>query len=717
MKPWPLMLMLVACGAYAAEGDEEWLALVQPSSTVEIGVGHIRQASLAAGNLLGVGTTGNFLFGGFDLRGGDPVSSAARWRMVGRRLGMDSPELSGEFGAQGRYRLRFEYDEIPRFLTSEHYHTPFLGAGGTALTLPPGYPVATPVTGAAQIAATQRPFAIDMQRKRTGMAGSLRLSPHWELNADYREDRQSGTRAVGATMGTGGSSIALILPEPIDTLTRRFDTRLAYQNDRNFFHLAYHGSFFMNEVRGWTFQNPFSIANTLRENRMGAAPDNQAHQVSIGGGLALGAATRVTASVAVGRLTQNEVFLPYSTAENFPPYASLDGRVVTQRVNLKLASRPLRDLRLNASYKFDSRDNRTPVGEYRLPGVGTALSGEVGAADAHLATTPYSRRQRQGLIEGVYALRPGSDMTLALQREHTVRYCNGHAECVEVGQSRENSWRLEWRQDFSSYISGRLGYSGAFRRGDDYRKYSESVELAGLRKFFLADRRRDQWRGSLNASLSDATSLGVSLDLNRDDFLRSPFGLQSAASQALNADLSHRFDDDLSLSWFGGREVFRSQLSGSYSSSATGNLTDVKPGAQWRLQLNDMIDTMGISLRHKGLLSGLLELEADLVWVRARAPYQANGGPYSATNAPAVLFPVDLPVVSSRSTELRLNARYALDEQSSLRVFYLYRRLSNADFALDLYANANLSRLLGTLETAARFDTHWLGISYQYRFR
>ncbi len=717
MKPWPLWLLLLAYTAYAAEGDEEWLALVQPISTVEIGLGRIGHAPPAAGNLLGVGTTGSFFFGSIDLRGGDPAASASRWRVAGQRLGLDSPELSGEFGAQGRYRLRIDYDEIPRFLASENYHTPQLGAGETALTLPPGYPVANPVAGSAQITATQRPFAIGMQRKRTGIAGSLWLTPEWELRADFREDRQTGTRASGATMGTGGSSIAMILPEPVDTITRRFETSLAYQKERSHLQFAYRGSFFNNAVESWTFQNPFSIANTLFDNRMGSTPDNQAHQLSMSGGFPLGRTTRLSASLAYGRLTQNETFLPYSTAGNMPPHRRLDGLLVNKRLNLKLTSRPFRDLRLNTSYRFDSRDNRTPVGEYNLPGVSAARLGEVGAANVLLSTTPYSRRQSLSMIEAIYAIRSGSDLTLALQRETTARYCNGHPHCVEVGHARENGWRFEWRQDFTPLIIGRLGYSGADRQGDDYRKYAESVELAGMRKFFLADRRRDQWRGSLNASLTDSTSLGFNLDLNQDAYRRSPYGLQSADSRALNIDLSHSFDEDFSLSLFGGRESFRSKLASSYASSATATITDEKPGAQWQINMNDTVDTAGISLRHKGLFSGLLEFDADLVWVRTRSPYQLEGGPHSAGNAPAVLLPAPLPKVNSRSTELRLNARYALDEQSALRFLYLYRRLASTDFALDLYANENLTRLLGTQESAPRFDTHWLGVSYLYRFR
>ncbi len=235
-----------------------------------------------------------------------------------------------------------------------------------------------------------------------------------------------------------------------------------------------------------------------------------------------------------------------------------------------------------------------------------------------------------------------------------------------------------------------------------------------MRKFFLADRHRNQWRGSVNTSLTDLTSLGLSLDLNNDDYKRSPYGLQSAGSRALNLDLNHSFDNDFSVSLFGGREIFRSKFDNHYATASTADNTTIPlPNAQWQARMDDTIDTAGVSLRHKGMFGGRLELDADLVYVRACSPYQVIGG----AGLPASQQPHSLPDVTSRSTELRLNARYALDGQSSLRVIYLYRRLASADFALDLYTTASLTRLLGTQESAPRFNVHMLGVSYWYSFR
>lgn len=710
-------LALASPPGRAGPENPEWHEVVVPASSIELGLGQLGNAPAAAGNVFGSAERGPYAIAGFDWRGGALYDSpsATRWRLAGNQLGLDSRELRGEYGEQGRYRLRFDHDRLPGFPATEGYRTPFVGAGGTALILPAGLlrASASPLTGAAGLTAALRPFAAGSTRQRAGLSWSLALTPEWALSTSLREDRQNGSRLTGATLGSGGSSIAMLLPEPVRTTTRRFEAGLGYQKDGAHLRLAYSGALFRNDIDGWTFESPFSLANTQPLNRMGSAPDNQAHQIGVSGGYPLGRTTRLTGALAYGRQLQDATFLPYSTAAGSPvlPRDSLDGLVVIRRLNLKLTSRPLRDLRLNTAYKFDSRDNRTPVEHYTLPGLNGA--GEVGAAGIVAANTPYSRRQRLGQVEGIYAVRPGSDLTLAVQREETARYCNGLPDCVEVGRARENTLRAEWREEFALGVAGRIGWRGAARRGDDYRRYAESVELAGMRKFFLADRQREQWRAGVNALLTETLSLGVDVDASRDRYDRSPYGLQAGDSQTANLDLSQTIGDDLSIAVFCGRENLRSRLASSYATTAPGNVTAEIPGAQWQARMDERIDTAGISLRHKGLLSGLLEVDADLVSVRARSPYAVFGG----AALPASQQPQALPEVGSRSTELRLNVRYAIDDLSAWRFAYLYRRLASADFALDLYAPAMYARLLGTNETAPRYAAHLLGVSYLRSFR
>ena len=714
------LTFLATFRAVAGDASPEWLELVSPASTVEIGVGLVRGGTPSFRDATGIDPDVHRLIGNFDLRGGAAYHSpdTLRWRLTGNQLGQENREIRADYAQQGSYRIVFGIDQMPRS-AAENYRTPFLGTGSAALTLPTGLAQASanPQTGAARLEANMRPFAIGTMRQHADLGGSFWLSPQLAFRVPLREEKQSGTRATGGAIGTiipPASVVGMILPEPVRTNTRQIEASLGYQNPGSHLQVAYRGSFFRDEIDGFTFENPFNGLNTLLRNRIGTTPDNHAHQLSLNGGYSLGPKARLTASAAYGRLTQNESFLPYSTAAGSPalPRDSLDGLVVTRQLQLKLASRPLRDLRLNASYKSDSRDNRTPVASYNSPGVGAG--GEVGTSRT-LNNTPHSRDTKLGQVEAGYALRAGTDLNLMAQRETVARYCHGAPDCVEVPQTHEDTSRFEWRQDFAPGITARIGVTEAMRRGNDYRRYAESVELAGMRKFFLADRRRVQLRTGLNAEITDGLTLGLALDANRDRYERSPYGLQAADSHTVNLDLGYAFNDEVSLSAFITRESIASRLANGFSISAPGGVALEVPNGKWQAHMDDDVGTVGLTIKHKSLRSGQLEVEGNLVMVRSRSPYQIVGGINSAS-FPAVLPPQPLPVVTSQSLELRFGARLALDNTSALRFAYLYRRLASRDYGLDLYSIATLDRLLGTDEVSPRYKAHALGISYLHRF-
>jgi MtrB/PioB family decaheme-associated outer membrane protein len=711
----------LALPGLADEQSEEWRELVTPARHIEIGLGAVHGGTGSLANATGLDTRDGYLVAGFDLRGAPPLEddgNSARWRLRANELGQEERALAGEYGIPGRYRLEFKLDRI-RHHGGDDYQTPFLGIGGDHLTLPEGVAQAdtNTQTGAAPLAQAMHPVDLATTRQRARLAARLNPARGWEFQASASQDSLTGTRPSGVTLGTGGSSIGMILPEPVDSVTRRIEASLAYQQPGRYLRLDYRGAFYNNDLEGYGFQSPFAIPNTLLENRMGLAPDNQAHQMSLSGAYSLGATTRLSASAAYGRLTQDADFLPYSTAAGAPalPRASLDGEVVTRQARVRLTSRPTRDLRLNASYRYDDRDNRTPVSTYTLPGVSSAHLGEVGGANVTLDNTPYSRTTSQTEIETGWDAGRGRDLSLTLRRETVARDCHGETDCVEVPETREHAWRLEWRENLTAGLSARLGLSQALRRGDDYQRYADSVELAGMRKFFLADRDRGQVRARVHADLGVSLSLDMTLDLNRDSYMNSPYGLRSADSRACNIDLGYALDGGLDLNLYAGRETLASRLYSSYSTRvAAPGVSAEMPDAQWQARLDDTVDIFGLGVRRRGWPSERLDLEADLVLLRARTPYLITGGALSASSTP--LAPEPLPRMRSDSIELRLGARYALDSQANLRASYLYRRLSGDDYALDLYRLDSVPRLLGSEEHAPAHQAHALAVSYELRF-
>ncbi|NDG42426.1 MAG: hypothetical protein EBY28_24515 [Betaproteobacteria bacterium] len=166
------------------------------------------------------------------------------------------------------------------------------------------------------------------------------------------------------------------------------------------------------------------------------------------------------------------------------PVSSAQGLVVSQGLNLKLVSRPIKGLTLAAAYKFDERDNRTPVNTFGYYDAGELKSGtSVFAAyfpglgsNANLnANRPYSKRLNQFNLDADYALARGQAIKAGAELQKMDRYCSGTwIACVDANNSSEATLRAEWRLNALENLGARIGLSRAHRSVD----YNENAFLA-----------------------------------------------------------------------------------------------------------------------------------------------------------------------------------------------------------------------------------------------
>ena len=98
---------------YAADGsDDAVLELTQPANQVQIGAGYVDKDSAKFGEFNGLDQKGAYAIGDFELYGSGEKDSAYRWRLLGTDLGLDTRNIQGEAGSQGRFRVTFGYDEL-----------------------------------------------------------------------------------------------------------------------------------------------------------------------------------------------------------------------------------------------------------------------------------------------------------------------------------------------------------------------------------------------------------------------------------------------------------------------------------------------------------------------------------------------------------------------------------------------------------------------------
>src|SRR5437868_12446943 len=127
------LVSLALAGPARAE-DPTVAELTHPTSQVEAGAGYVSDSSFKFGEYNGLHEKGAFAIGNFALHGGGAWDSndATRWNLHGSNLGLQTRELSADYGVQGRFRLNLRYDELLHNL-SDTYKTPYSVANGFTL--------------------------------------------------------------------------------------------------------------------------------------------------------------------------------------------------------------------------------------------------------------------------------------------------------------------------------------------------------------------------------------------------------------------------------------------------------------------------------------------------------------------------------------------------------------------------------------------------------
>jgi MtrB/PioB family decaheme-associated outer membrane protein len=518
--------------------------LTTPSSTIEIGATYTSPSNKDRDGLLvpnangndtaykfgeynGLYKKGTTAIGNFDLRGGGAYDSSdpTRWRIQGRDLGLETRNINGEYGQQGTFRFKFGYDELFR-ARSDTYMTPYLGDGTTNLALPgnwikPTVPQASgtattntstsqnfrgldPVAGtanglangvvvpatAATLASQAATRAVDLgdyrnvnlstKRQTTDLGFSYELNPRWSLAASVRHETKDGLKPL-SVVSSQVSEYAATLPDPIHQTTDQYTFSANFRDDKLFFTGEYYISDFKNDIKSVTWNDSSDLTKTAT---YAAPPSNQFHQIALTGGYTITPTTRLVANASYARNTQNDPYVTSGQNAQFPmglPANSLDGLVVSTAFNLKLTSKPTKDFGLNAAYKYDDRDNKTPINTYYFQDANETKSGAnafIAGQGSNLnmyANRPYSKKLNQVSIDGDYRVSKMQAIKVGVEANKIDRNCPGSwIDCADAPTAKEYTAKFDWRGKLGSELEAKVGLAHAQRKVD----YNEDAFLS-----------------------------------------------------------------------------------------------------------------------------------------------------------------------------------------------------------------------------------------------
>jgi MtrB/PioB family decaheme-associated outer membrane protein len=498
-----------------------------PAKRIQFGVGGVSADSFKFGEYNGLENSGPFGIGNLDLRGGASYDSNGtwRWRLQGTNLGLENRNLILDFGKQGKFQFRLAYNEILAN-TSDSFHSPYLGIGTGNLTLPSNWiepivpqisatalnlrsldPVAgtgsiynksgvlTPPTAAqlATLAAIRTADVPDFQNvhlslKRTRGEAQLLFSPSEKIDVpvSYSHEHKDGLKTLGAVSGRVTENSAL-LPYNVDWDTDQASAALNFKHKKLFVSAAYYGSFFHNNTETVTWADPANPADTAV---LAEEPSNQFNQFTLTASYKFSKNAKLVAVGSFARGTQSQAFVDPALLQNGQlafglPRTSLGGVVLTGLASAKFTAKH-KKWELIGDFRFDDRDNQTPVSLYLFEDVSTTMSGTspfsglyglpsgLGSTINIYNNRSLSKASYKANAQAEYSLSRSQHFTASYGWERIDRHCSySWITCADAPVVDENTARAEWRKSRGT-VTARLNYAFSARRGD----YNEDAFLA-----------------------------------------------------------------------------------------------------------------------------------------------------------------------------------------------------------------------------------------------
>ncbi len=681
MQVFPVIAAAAEKGAAdAAPECEDCPATSGRSGWVEGGIGAQSDDSYHFGRYNGHQDNGGFVnaAGEYRYRGKDDASYLD---IRAEDLGLDTRELVVEGGRQGKYGIGLVYDEIPNNRVSDT-RSPFRSSGDGQLSLPPGWIPSDSTATMPTLASDLVDTPLETQRDRLGVKFSYVPARDWELSGHFRREEKDGTKDVGATISFNQT---VILPVPVNYQTDDFGLAAGYKGERLQARLAYAGSLFKNDAERIAWDNPFANAPSSPSGQMADAPDNQFHQISAQLGYQLTDTTRLGASLARGRMTQDETFLPYTVNPAIPsaalPVASLDGEVDTTLAKVEVYSRPTTKLRLDASYTYSDRDNQTGVNTYDY--VVTDVT-----AGGLRQNRPYSFEQNLLRAKAGYRLSGNADLSLGVDHDKMERTYQQVEETEDL-----SVWgRLRMRP--FEMVEATLKLTHSNRDASPYTPLSGENSL--MRVHYMADRDRDKVGFEVTLTPTEKLSLGIEVDYLEDEYSEMYLGLQEASGMTSNLNLAYVFSERLSATAYYTHEKLESEQAGS------GWDVDPALGVPWLASDSNRTQTFGFGLKWAAIPSKL-DVGADFVYADYSGKMQYAGG-------------VDLPELSSTLTGVGVDGVYSLKDNLSLRGAYRFERYKESDWAKNGAVDA-IPTLLSLGEGPQDSDVHLVTLSVRYEIK
>ncbi|MGE3335034.1 MAG: MtrB/PioB family decaheme-associated outer membrane protein [Rhodospirillaceae bacterium] len=671
------------------------------------------------------------------LDGGDAWDSkgARSWNGAVDVFGFDTTAARIRYGTQGSWRAGAFYEGFTRSYTNSA-RTPYNGSGGTVLSLPSNWASSNTSAGFSALAQNLHPLDLKVDWRTVG--GDIVVTPRegYEIRMSASHRDREGLRGQSLAFGHEmNTAVGVFFAQPVDYQTDQASASLAFTGDRLQWSASYNLSVFTNDLTSVRVPNPYNRAlgglwpggalsgypNAFGE--YGLPPSSIAHQALLSGAYSVSPKVRLTARVSYMVQKQDEAFLPYTamTQLSVPeplPRTSLDGKVYKAHVVLGVTARPSPTVDVSAGYTFDDRDNRSPIDLYSY--VANEAQDQIrplvpGASRYIRYNLPHSFTFQQAKADVGVRVAPRTRLTISYVGDFRAR------KYQQVSDTSEHTFRAKLLTTFTAG-SAWLAYAYASRSGSIYddalpwdlshtesylnaSPFNQSIEHPLLRKFNMADRKRNEVKGGATFELSPALMLDATSFYAEDDYKNSPLGLQRSETVQLDANLSYVLAKQLTTTAFYSFERIKFDLTGYLM--GTVNLTN--SAQNWSTANRDIIHTAGAKVDWDAI-SQLLKVTAGY--------YVSDGASHTnsiGSNFALVMNTSPLPDARDVTHNVNLTGDYKVRTDTTLRVGYTFQHHTTNDWQYG-YGAATVPQILGSGIVPPRYSAHLVWLSARYDF-
>lgn len=649
------------------------------SGLLDLGLGVVSDDSYKFGEYSGLEKKGAFLVG--NATGRYRGEDAAYLDLSVTNLGLDSRTLGIEGGKQGKYKLFLKFNELPHNI-SDTAKTPFTGVGSSSLNY------------------TNVLHDVDLYtlRKRIDLGGSLIPVTRWEYAVKVRHETKDGQR------GTAGpfyfSSAQLI--QPVDYVTDQVDISAAYNGAKLQGKLAYYGSIFKNSDASLTWQNPNALPGSFPDKgQLALPPSNQFHQIVITSGYQFTDRTRAMGEVTLGRMTQDEAFLPATTNTSLPtitlPRASLNGQVDTVNANFKVVSAPIDKLRLNAAYTYSDRNNKTPQSTYQWVSTDTFPRLSTDPTVTTRTNQPYSFTRNLVNLSADYRLPKYAKLAAGYD------YDNYKRPLQDIDKTSEQTLWGKVTAKADKYADWMFKFAHAKRDVSAFQPNAEIYPPQNvlMRKYNMADRDRNTVGFHTGITPVERLSLGVGIDYAKDNYSKSLVGLLDGVQSDVNGDASLVLTDKATMTLFINHEDIKSSQGGMQDAS------NVPPIQDWHARNHDTTDTAGLGVKYN--VNEKLDLGADYSASRSTGRVSVSTFLGGHVDQP-------FPDLTTKLDTVKIYGIYKLKPAVALHAAYWYERYNSTDWTLDGVTPFNIPNVISLGQLSPSYHVNVVTLSVRYSF-